>query len=368
MRHKTGIWKRIATEGKATGNSRALRALCREMGVEALKQAPVVGTIFESGVKLIRLLADVEQEACQERIEQYIQGILKATRGEMDDDLTRMRNNMLAIMRKMLQDDDATKTRFYVRLTVSLAESELDHDTRLHFIRMVSALTHYQIRYAREFVLRTTKHLCGYVSQEEAELALTTRDDGQSLQALNTLISWGLLKTVRETPVAGPPPPSRFESTADMETLLRFMYDEDDMLPENIDCTAKTHVDVLITPDLCAMNHLYATFLPKLLEEKGLTVYVAGKAEEFRTTHTARRYIRLQASNDNDRKEFINIYILRLPDWKVPVGNPDRTVRVEKNLFYLDEKPFSPKPDPKKLRQVLTEVAGIVSVMIAQSV
>ncbi|HBW2224520.1 TPA: hypothetical protein MEL26_004991 [Klebsiella quasipneumoniae subsp. quasipneumoniae] len=370
-RHKTGIWKRIKAEGKETGNSRAMRNLWREMGGEAIKQAPVVGAIFESGVKLIRLLADVEEEACRERIEKYILGILEATRGEMSGDLARNRDDVLAIMRKLLQDDDASKIRFYVRLTVCLAESDLDYDTRLHFIRMVSALTHYQIGYAREFVLRKTLPLCGYISQEEAELALTTRDDGKSLQALNTLISWGLLKTVPEPPRHTSPGPSLFEPTADMATLLRFMYDDADMHPENIGCSAKTLVDVLITPDLCAADHLYVTYLPKLLQEKGLSVYVTGDKESFRTTHTARRYIRLQASSDasrNARKEFINIYLLRSPDYQVPVRYPDHTVKVEKDLFYLTSNPVSPKPDHKKLRQVLTEVAGDVSVMIAQNV
>lgn len=365
--NKTGGGERIAAEGKAKANSPAMRALLSEMGVEALKQAPVVGGIVEAGMKFIRLLADVEEEACKERIEQYMLGILKVTRGEMNGDLARMRDNMLAIMRKMLQDDDASKNHFYVRLTVSLAESDLDNDTRLHFIRMVSALTHYQIGYAREFVLRKTMPLCGYASQEEAELALTTRDDGKSLQALNTLVSWGLLKTIPEPPRYSAPGPSLFEPTADMETLLRFMYDPADMLPENIDCIAKTHVDVLLTPDLCAANHLYATFLPELLQEKGLSVYVTEDKEPFRTTHTAHRYIRLQAASDNDRKEFINIYVLRSPDWTVPVGYPDRTVQVEKDLFYLTEKAYSPKPDPKKLRRALAEVAGIVSDMIARS-
>lgn len=101
-RHKTGIWKRIKAEGKETGNSRAMRNLWREMGGEAIKQAPMVGAIFESGVKLIRLLADVEEEACRERIEQYILGILEATRGEMSGDLARNRDDVLAIMRKLL--------------------------------------------------------------------------------------------------------------------------------------------------------------------------------------------------------------------------------------------------------------------------
>ncbi|MHB9323103.1 hypothetical protein ACP3TG_29075 [Phytobacter diazotrophicus] len=38
-----GFRERIAAEGKATINSPAMRALLSEMGVEALKQAPVVG-------------------------------------------------------------------------------------------------------------------------------------------------------------------------------------------------------------------------------------------------------------------------------------------------------------------------------------
>ncbi|MHB9323104.1 hypothetical protein ACP3TG_29080 [Phytobacter diazotrophicus] len=317
-------------------------------------------------MKLIRLLADVEQEASSERIEQYILGILNVTRGEMAGDIAGIRDNMLAIMRKLLQDDDARKTHFYVRLTVSLAESDLDHDTRLHFIRMVSTLTHYQIEYARDFVLRHTQHLCGYVSQEEAELALTTRDDGKSRQALNTLVSWGLLKAIPAPPKHTSPGPSLYDPTDDMKTLLRFMYHDADMLPESIAYKAKKYVDVLISPDLCAADHLYATFLPELLQEKGLTVHVADKAENFRMTHTARRYIRLQSASNGDGKEFINIYLLRSPDWTVPVGYPDRTVPVEKDLFYLTEKAYSPKPEEKKLRRVLSEVADAVSVMIAQ--
>ena len=109
------------------------------------------------------------------RIRDYLLGLSDYTREQMDGDLSS--GELLAILRRLQEDDEAGKTHFYVRLTVSLAECNLDANQRMHFLRMLSALTLFQIQYARELFIRKTVPLRGYSSLEQTERALTGRSD-----------------------------------------------------------------------------------------------------------------------------------------------------------------------------------------------
>jgi hypothetical protein len=89
--------------------------------------------------------------------------------------------------------DDHNKICFYVPLFVSLAESDLDHDTRLHFIQMVRTL--HSFRSAMPASVCCV--ICCLAAMSSALLALTILlYEGKSLQALNALINWRLLKAV----------------------------------------------------------------------------------------------------------------------------------------------------------------------------
>lgn len=337
--------KRLRTELANIRHDGNLVSLLSLLTEELIKNTPVIGKPWEVSSKVLKRLDDIEKNEQAERINHYILGLSKFSREQMDGDLGSA--DLLAILRRLLEDDEAGKTRFYVRLTVSLAESKLDADQRIHFVRLVSALTLHQIDYARELYIRKTIPLQGYNTEEMTERALTGRTDGMSRQALITLLNWGLL-TERENKLTWEKKESSsYRLNEDFRLLVAFLFDEKDRQPVNINEQAKEIYDVILVRNLPSVNNLYESYIKEKLQEQGIqtgiverTGIVEGQvivgAHMLNTwapyyLHT--KILKVSSNQLND-KEYIQIIITR--NGSEPLPNNDlnvRAFRIDKHIF-----------------------------------
>lgn len=184
------LLRRISDEVKNIYNDKGIREILGKFVISGAKKVPGFGdtlTLLEEGHKYIQLL---EQKQRHARLEMFVTGVINTLPEQAD--ITQ--GDFLAVLRKVLQDDEESKIWLYVRLLVKLGTGTLDRDTRFHFIHMTQHLTFKQINFARELYLRKTLDLKGYSTREDAERELTGTKDGMTQRALFTLTNWGLIR------------------------------------------------------------------------------------------------------------------------------------------------------------------------------
>lgn len=299
----------------------------------ALKKLPLVGDTLDILEPLFQGVATMEKRQRRQRINDYVLGVARIKRADID--ITN--EDLLAVLKKLLQDDETAKTEYYVRLTVSLAESSLDKEMKIYFLRMVSELTCAQILYAREFVIRKTIPLCGFLTTDEAERELTSRDSGMALRGLNTLKNWGLLKEIQEPPKAKMSVGPLYDITDDLKTLMCFLFHPTDLKAEAINQKAKSESDIIIIKHYHSFDDLYVKYLQSALSKADLTVSVVERNDNYRKEKTARCYICNNVLvKGAPEKEYINIFVLQEPDPNdspINISPPDRSFSIEKAVF-----------------------------------
>lgn len=343
-KHNT-VKTRMGTELASIRHDGNLVSLLRLLAEEIIKNTPVIGKPWEVSSKVLKRLDDIEKNEQAERINHYILGLSKLSREQMDGDLGSA--DLLAILRRLLEDDEAGKTRFYVRLTVSLAESKLDAGQRIHFVRLVSALTLHQIDYARELYIRKTIPLQGYDTEEVTERELTGRTDGMSRQALNTLLNWGLL-TERENKLTwDKKESSSYRLNEDFRLLVAFLFDERDRQPVNINKQPKKTYDVILVRNLPSVNNLYELYIKEKLEAQGIQTGIVERTEiveeqvivgahmldTWAPYYLHTQILRISSNQLND-KEYTQVVITR--NGSEPLPNNELTVRafrIDKHIF-----------------------------------
>lgn len=276
-----------------------------------------------------RAIIKIENEQRQERLAAFISGIAKDN-PEIPDIPP---EDFLAVVRKLLQDDEDTKVWLYVRLCVMLAKSNLDRDTRLYFLRMTSELTMAQILFARELYLRHGTPLKGFRSKDKAKSELTGAENGMTLRALSTLSNWGLIKA--RNVVADS---AGYDLTGDLHQLMELLFSPQDLTAEAIGFEAKDTSDVIIVNHIKSVNDLLLIHFRQVLEKSGLTVEVVERNDNFLEMKHARCYItnRYYSAESSDRqmKEFVAMYVLRHPDNSTTMlEHPDRQFLVAKDSF-----------------------------------
>lgn len=260
--------ERAGKELAHIGNDSGLRALLAMLAEEGIKSVPGIGKAWEVSRKIYEGLANIETQERYGRVREYLLGLSNYSRLQMDGDLSS--SDLLAILRRLQEDDEATKTRFYVRLTVRLAESELNANQRMHFLRLISTLTLHQIHYARELFIRKTFQLRGYDSVEMSVSILTERKDGMSRQALNTLLVWGLLNEAEEAPGWKKKGSAGYNLTDEFQLLIDFLFHESDLLPTAINEQASEIYGVILVRHLTSADNLFETYLREKLEAQGI--------------------------------------------------------------------------------------------------
>ena len=343
-KHNT-VKTRMGTELASIRHDGNLVSLLRLLAEEIIKNTPVIGKPWEVSSKVLKRLDDIEKNEQAERINHYILGLSKLSREQMDGDLGSA--DLLAILRRLLEDDEAGKTRFYVRLTVSLAESKLDAGQRIHFVRLVSALTLHQIDYARELYIRKTIPLQGYDTEEMTERELTGRTDGMSRQALNTLLNWGLLMERENKLTWDKKESSSYRLNEDFRLLVAFLFDERDRQPVNINKQPKKTYDVILVRNLPSVNNLYESYIKEKLEAQGIQTGIVertGIVEEqvivgahmldtWAPYYLHTQILRISSNQLND-KEYTQVVITR--NGSEPLPNNELTVRsfrIDKHIF-----------------------------------
>ncbi len=300
-----------------------------------------------------RALIQIENEQRRNRLKDFIVGIAQDN-PEIPDIPP---EDFLAVVRKLLQDDEDEKVYLYVHLCVTLARSHLDRDTRLYYLRMASELTFSQIKFARELYLRSNIPLKGYLSIEAAKEALISAENGMTLRALSTLSNWGLIKArnvVSDTTV--------YDLTEDMQQLMNLLFSPPELMPEAIGSEAKDSWDVIIVNHLRSANEQFPAFLHQLIEKKGFSVEVVERESNFREMKLARCYITTGLYTERlsyGEKKYVAIHTLQHPD--NPTDNlklPDRRFKVPEDSFF--SKGLGQNSDSNLLIKKLDEIATYI--------
>ncbi|HBL8851928.1 TPA: hypothetical protein LTW35_004644 [Enterobacter hormaechei] len=321
---KTGVLARAKDELMAMKEDKRLATL-----IKLIVEETALGKAAKAFRQGYRALIKLEHEQRQDRLAAFIMGIAKDN-AEIPDIPP---EDFLAVVHKLLQDDEDAKVWRYVRLCVMLARSTLDPDTRLYYLRMTSELTLAQILFARELYLRNGIPLKGYLSTEAAQSDLTSAENGMTLRALSTLSNWGLIKARN---VVGALP--IYDLTPDMRQLMELLFSPQDLTAEEIGKEAKDTPDVIIVDHIKPVNDLLLTHFRQTLEKKGLSVEVVERNSNFREMKSARCYI---TNNYYDKhpshgavKHYVAMNALRHPDNSTTqIEHPDKQFLVAKDSF-----------------------------------
>lgn len=322
---KTGVLTRAKDELMAIVGDKRVATFIKLIAEET---APGKATkAFRQGY---RALIKLEHEQRQNRLADFIMGIAKDN-AEIPDIPP---EDFLAVVRKLLQDDEDEKVWRYVRLCVMLARSTLDPDTRLYYLRMTSELTVSQINFARELYLRNGIPLKGYRSTDAAQSELTSAENGMTLRALSTLSNWGLLRAIN-----GLDGRVSYALTPDMQQLMELLFSPQDLTAEAIGRKAKDTPDVIIVNHIKSVNDLLLTHFRQTLEKKGLSVEVVERNDNFREMMHARCYITNHLHNGKSTygqsEEYVNMCVLQHPDDSITkFENPNRKFQVTKDSFW----------------------------------
>lgn len=298
--------------------------------IKAIAEETTLGKATKAFRQSYKALTEIENEQRQNRLEDFILGM-----AQVFPELPEIPpEDFLAVVRKLLQDDEDAKVWLYVHLCVTLARSALDRDTRLYYLRMTSELTVSQIHFARELYLRNGIPLKGYLSTNAAQGELTSAENGMTLRALSTLSNWGLLRAINVLDGG-----VSYALTPDMKQLMELLFSPQDLTAEEIGKEAKDTPDVIIVNHIKSVNDLLLTHFRQTLEKKGLSVEVVERNSNFREMKSARCYITNHVSNGRSTygqaEEYVCMCVLQHPDDSTTeLKHPNRKFQVTKDSFW----------------------------------
>lgn len=265
--NKPRLPHRIQNEVANIYNDKGIREILYKFVKSGLKKVPGAGTVLTLLDEGYQAVLEMEQKQRHARVEDFVTGIARTLPDQADISA----EDFLAVLRKVLQDDEQSKIWLYVRLIVKLGTGTLDRDARFHFIHLTYNLTFKQIMFARELYLRKTLELRGYNTREEAELELTSTKNGMTQRALFTFTNWGLIREDRSGDIRRDP---LYVLNDDMNTLINLLFDARDLDASVIDKELKDRPDVVILTSIKSDGNLYETELPQALEKQGLKVVI----------------------------------------------------------------------------------------------
>lgn len=289
------------------------------LGKLTMKAIPYGGVALE----VIQLVQDLNNNEQQRRLHDYILSV--AQDAQYNPKLELREQDVIPVIRKLAADDEAAKTEYYTRLTVSLGRtplSKMPHDLRYHFIRLVSSLTCYQIAFARELKIRKTIPVRNTASFEEAELALTGQDSGMAMQAVRALQNAGLIREKTYLPREKKPEGTLYDATSDFTTLMGLLFYPADFEPETVGLQRKEMSDIIIVGKPCFIDNLYETYLLAALKKAGLNAKFVESNDNHLTTDWAQLYLHTGMEEDS-HVQMIRLYLTRegIPPWKSNAEN-----------------------------------------------
>lgn len=316
----------IRTEYTEVVNDSGIRKILGKIVKSGVKKLPGIGTaltLLEEGYAEVTAM---EEKQRRSRVEKFVIGIYQ-TLPELADISS---EDFLAVLRKVLQDDEDEKTWLYVRLLVQLGRGTLDKEIRFHFIHMTHNLTFGQLKFARELYLRKSLELKGYNTKGDAELALTDRPEGMTQRAINTLTNWGLIREDRSGEIRRSP---FYLLNDDMHTLIDLLFDKRSLQPAEIGMEVKDQPDVVILTSIRSDGDLYLTELPEKLERHKLKVAIMENNSDHQKTTLAGLYVFLTTGEEEihyRREECTYIQVRATPEKN---GDSLLKVRVKSSIF-----------------------------------
>ena len=316
----------IRTEYTEVINDSDIRKILAKFVKSGVKKIPGFGTaltLLEEGYTEIIAMEEKQRRA---RVEKFVTGIHQKL-PELADISS---EDFLAVLRKVLQDDEDEKTWLYVRLLVQLGRGTLDKETRFHFIHMTHNLTFGQLKFIRELYLRKTLELKGYNSKGDAELALTDKPEGMTQRAISTLISWGLIREDRSGEVRRAP---FYLMNDDMHTLINLLFSSKSLQPAEIEMEVKDQPDVVILTSFHSDRDLYVTELPEKLERQKLKVAIIENNSDHQKTTLAGLYVFLTTGEEEIHFRREECTYIQVRDTPAMDGDPLMRVRVKSSIF-----------------------------------
>ncbi|AMG65728.1 hypothetical protein [Providencia stuartii] len=213
-----------------------------ESGVKVAESLPIIGPIAGIIKGLIENSKGLYDAINRQKLYDFYMGIY-----ELDDDKEKYITNesLGIIVRKLLQDDEATKTKFYSRFIVNVASSEYNENERTELIIILSKLTSFELQLARKYYINSKYEIdnSGFIVEQLANLSDTS--DGFQLKAIENLKANGL---VYESKINRTLPYEYNIVTNVLESLVELIYPTDELKPESINASydIRESVDVFI--------------------------------------------------------------------------------------------------------------------------
>ncbi len=213
-----------------------------ESGVKVAESLPIIGPIAGIIKGLIENSKGLYDAINRQKLYDFYMGIY-----ELDDDKEKYITNesLGIIVRKLLQDDEAEKTKFYSRFIVNVASSEYNGNKRIELIIILSKLTSFELQLARKYYINSKYEIdnSGFIIEQLANLSDTS--DGFQLKAIENLKANGL---VYESKINRTLPYEYNIVTNVLESLVELIYSTDELKPESINAIydSRESVDVFV--------------------------------------------------------------------------------------------------------------------------
>ncbi|WP_272520119.1 hypothetical protein [Providencia sp. PROV223] len=215
-----------------------------ESGTKIVETVPVIGPAAGVIKGLVENTKNLYDAINKQKLYDFYMGIY-----ELDDSKDKFitNDNLAFVIKKLLQDDDERKTKYYSRLVVNVSSSKYDNDTRKHLILTLSNLSTPAINTLRKFYINNKYELepLGNVNRQLSKLSHTS--NGLELSALSLLQNNGLIfKDNSNSSIS-----LNYEVTNLLIELAENIFDVSDLHPTSIGDKLPKTVDCYVTSCFC---------------------------------------------------------------------------------------------------------------------
>ncbi|EPV6143257.1 hypothetical protein ACV8DN_003480 [Morganella morganii] len=259
----------------------------KEAGWAFFESLPVIGE-FTGGVRrAVDIISTRYKINRQLKLYKFVSGIK-----ECSDDISKYLtdDNVSFVIKKLLEDDEDSKIKFYTRLTVSLSNitsDELSKSDRINLISILRDLTCSEIELAIKFYTYDNYELVGYESKANQLNKISETDDGFTLKYINALLNNGLIVDPNKGKV---PNIQYYKVTKLLVKLITMICDVSKLLPECYDEKEKKNVDIILESHGVISNVSSASFI-SMLKERSITAAIVGRNEMDNHEYFSKYYL-----------------------------------------------------------------------------
>ncbi|HBJ6730875.1 TPA: hypothetical protein LC346_004720 [Salmonella enterica subsp. enterica serovar Kintambo] len=180
--------------------------------------------------------------------------------------------NLAFLIKKFVQDDEASKTKLYSKLAINIAKSILSDDERIDFISTLSNLTSYDINFMRKVYVYDNFKIKSIKNKDEQLLNISETRDGRQIKSLNKLYSNGLIFE----PNRGKAAHQYYKPTNYLCEFIKLIFDKHELTPDAIDEIEKNKADIFFRSnhEYISNKDLYDEKIITPLKELGCSVII----------------------------------------------------------------------------------------------